>query len=64
MCRGQTISHQLAAEVEPKVDKSLHEVISGVLDRVALDDEGAMQFASLGSSPDAWNITAQSQGSG
>ena len=54
----------MAAEVEPKVDKSLHEVISGVLDRVALDDEGVMQFASLSSSPDAWNITVQSQGSG
>ena len=48
------ISHQLATEIEPKVDESLHDVITGVLDRVSLDEVGASSFTSLGAGPDAW----------
>ena len=50
----QMISHQLATEIEPKVDESLHDVITSVLDQVSLDEVGATSFTSLGAGPDAW----------
>ncbi|XP_043195389.1 uncharacterized protein LOC122366841 [Amphibalanus amphitrite] len=51
---GKTIARQLPAEVEPQVDRSLHDVITSVLDRVTLDEVGASDFATLVAGPQAW----------